>query len=855
MTENPIPTEVTETPTEVSFFKHRLAPLGVTDANNQFEIFDSEAEFPRPSTYEVPIFSEDRNGNIQILYWTIEGELIKYFHQGDGKISQINGRWKNYMTKRLKEPKGDMKYSMPQGQPTAPWFHPNLVQKYKDATPITTLYLTEGVFKGWAGCENGVDVVALSSITHYGDSEKKLHGDIVRLIETCQVQNIVVLWDGDCLNISDKDLTRREPLTRRPTGFYKAAKTISLLVSKINFDKTRQHPSVYLMHPNSENLPNRPKGLDDVLVEPELQKAKTQILIDLKALNTEGTRHFSCVNITESSRDMYRHFYLHDVNVFYDRHKVKIGLNEFYFHADKHKYNDDREELELLMPGWAQTLRWIGDDFFDLRLAPGAVHERRKLIPIKIGTLKNLYGADFLKYIKNSHHVAFTNVPDHFDYQEVLEKEGRKYYNRYFPFRHVAAEGNFPKTIAFLKHIFGDYMVKHKNGKEIKSWELGLDYVQHLLLNPTQILPVIVLYSPENNTGKSTYGKWLHRIFGDNAVFISNHDLQSEFNDTFADKLLAICEETLLERKKEAERIKALSTQPQILVNTKGVSAYSIDFFCKFQFYSNNKRMIYVTKHDERFWIIQVPKSKVDNPRLLDEMTLEIPAFINFLKTRELATANESRMWFHPSLIRTQAFEETVKVNEPSEATNLREELREMFLQEPDMDTIEMTMKDIQKEFFSAKTSQKWITEILKDYLLVDLERDDKGVAVNRRGKYTKYELCESKFGDAPTFEIRRIEKPTRGRHYVFNRTDLIDPKQDGDFTEGVEEGEPQAPKLFSQLEIDRETLVALKIQHDDLRAQNRPRTEVANKIEKLKTKIAEQEEADKSEGTAVIPF
>lgn len=794
------PTQVIQETQDISFFKNRLAPLGVTDENNKFTVYDSEAEFPRPSHFDVPIFSDDAQGNIQILYWNIEGELLKYFKSGDGKMSAVNGVWKNYMLKRLKEPKGDMKYQMPQGQPTAPWFHPSLCEKYKAGETIETLYLTEGVFKAWAGCEHGVDVVGLTSITHYADKERKLHGDIVKLIERCKVEKVVVLWDGDCLNISEKDLTRREPLTRRPVGFYKAAKTVSLLVSKIKFAKSRQFPSVFLMHPNSHTMPNAPKGLDDVLIEPEMQAAKTAVLIELKAVDIVGGRFWSCINITESSRDLFRHFGLHDVNVFYDRHKLKIGNNEWYFHEDKYKYNDQKEELELLMPGWAQTLRWIGDDFFDLRLAPGAVHERRKLIPIKIGTLKNLYGNDFLKYIKAAHHVAFTNVPDHFEYQEVLEKEGRKYYNRYFPFRHVPIEGRFPQTMMFLKHIFGDYKVTHTNGKEYDSWELGIDYVQQLLTNPTQILPVIVLYSPENNTGKSTFGKWLHRIFGDNAVFISNHDLQSEFNDTFADKLLAICEETLLERKKEAERIKALSTQPQILVNTKGVSAYSIDFFCKFQFYSNNKRMIYVTKHDQRFWIIQVPSAKSDNPHLLDEMTAEIPAFIHFLRNRKMATENESRMWFHSSLIRTQAFDETVKVNEPAEATNLREEIKEMFLQESDMLTIEMTMKEIQREFFTAKTSHKWITEILKDYMMIDLERDDFGVAINRRGKYVKYELAETTFAGLQNLEIKRVEKPTRGRHYVFKRGDFVDANKDGDFVDTETSEKAKEQTEFTQL-------------------------------------------------------
>jgi Family of unknown function (DUF5906) len=139
----------------------------------------------------------------------------------------------------------------------------------------------------------------------------------------------------------------------------------------------------------------------------------------------------------------------------------------------------------------------------------------------------------------------------------------------------------------------------------------------------------------------------------------------------------------LLERKRDAERIKAMSTAKQMSVNPKGSAQYTIDFFCKFIFNSNNKRMIYVSRHDERFWIVKVnPFVGKDNPNLLEEMIAEIPAFIHYLKNRPLSTAQESRMWFHPSLIRTDALEEAVKVNEPQEASDLRERIRDMFLQE-----------------------------------------------------------------------------------------------------------------------------------------------------------------------------
>ena len=195
-------------------------------------------------------------------------------------------------------------------------------------------------------------------------------------------------------------------------------------------------------------------------------------------------------------------------------------------------------------------------------------------------------------------------------------------------------------------------------------WEVGLDYVQLLLNKPTQQLPIQIFYSPENNTGKSTYGKWLRYIFGNNLVKISNKDLKGNFNAHFMDKLLIWCEETLLEKKEQSEALKDMSTSERIMMNTKNVSQYEIDFFGKFIFMTNNERMIYLGKHDIRYWIRRVPMLTTDDPNFLDKLKHEVPALIHLLKDREMVTQNESRMWFKPSLYLSKEFQDTVRINE-----------------------------------------------------------------------------------------------------------------------------------------------------------------------------------------------
>ena len=764
-----------------SFFEQRLLPLGVTDKTNKVTVRNKDYEHPMPEWQEVDIFTEDKDGNIEITYTRLNGDLITWTHMGDGGMSHANGKTKTYYTKRLKEPKGDMKYWMPKGQGTFPWWSTLMMQQYADKEKVETIYLTEGVFKAYAGGVQGIPVVGLGSITHYANSEGDLHEDIKRFIIDCRVENVVVLWDGDCTNISNKALATREDLTRRPRGFFNTIKAINKLVSKLEIPKEQPKPAVHFMHIKPDNFADKPKGLDDLLIS---AKAAGKIDAVVKDIGIKATGPFFYrYELAMGMPALLRYFNLTDAELFFNAHNQLIGNKDWFFKKDQYRWDDTNDKLQLMAPGWAKQAKWIGDEFFEEELAPGAIRQRRRLTKRDKSTMAALYGKNFLNYLE--HYSGFCNVPDHFNYQRVFEVENRRFYNRYFPFPHVPEAGKCDTIINFVKHIFQDTKIPHGDtGVEYTGWEMGLDYIQLLLTKPTGFLPVVCLFSLENATGKSTFGDLMHYLVGDNAIQIGNADLQSDFNETYSDKLLAICEETLLERKKDAERIKALSTSSQISVNPKGQRQYSIDFFCKFMFFSNNRRMIYLTKHDERYWVIEVKKAKTKDIDLFDKMKAEVPAFLDFLRNRELHTKAEGRMHFHPSLIRTSAFYNAVKVNEPQAATDLRDEIAEMFYDDASLKRIEMPMKEIKLQFFSEKTSTKWVGEILRDYLNIDLKRQEDGTTKSERGHYfrsTWVELDED-------FVQEKVS--WKGRPYVFLREDFVE--------EGVqafsEESEEQQP-------------------------------------------------------------
>ena len=62
-----------------------------------------------------------------------------------------------------------------------------------------------------------------------------------------------------------------------------------------------------------------------------------------------------------------------------------------------------------------------------------------------------------------------------------------------------------------IGHLWEEYKKRVDSGEDAGKVldELGLDYVQLLYQQPTQILPILCLVSKKNETGKTTFAKWL----------------------------------------------------------------------------------------------------------------------------------------------------------------------------------------------------------------------------------------------------------------------------------------------------------------------------------------------------------
>ena len=274
-------------------------------------------------------------------------------------------------------------------------------------------------------------------------------------------------------------------------------------------------------------------------------------------------------------------------------------------------------------------------------------------------TLRQDYGKDYIGSVPK--YDGFCTVPEHIGYLPVVGK----FLNLYEPIDHRPKEGDFSHIQSLIRHIFGE------------QYELGMDYLQLLYLQPIQKLPILLLVSEERNTGKSTFLNFLKALFQNNVTFNTNEDFRSQFNSDWAGKLLIVVDEVLLNRREDSERLKNLSTTLSYKVEAKGKDRDEIAFFAKFVLCSNNEYLpVIIDAGETRYWVRKIERLQSDDTDFLQKLKAEIPAFLHFLQHRQLSSEKESRMWFAPSLLHTEALQKIIRSNR----NRLEIEMQELIL-------------------------------------------------------------------------------------------------------------------------------------------------------------------------------
>lgn len=698
------------------YFSERMALLGITDDMLTIELYTDS--FANAEYHKVPnakkiykIFMPNEKG-IGILLYSIMGE-VQWFRSNEGKQKTKEYRQTRLLHPKIKKDNSIQKYEIPRGQKTVPFFPPALLCKYATGEEIEILYLTEGHFKAFKSMMHGINCVGLPSITCLKDGEGLMHDDILKVIKKCNVQKVVWLHDGDCRNITAKELTDHIDLAMRPHIFYKSVEAFHDIMSK-------EGVRLYFGHINTIELEGNPKGLDDLLCicgDEEKEKVAQEFNdFRIQRAGFYAGTYLTRIEISRSTSAAFKYFLLDNVDEFYRFHyeyRPELRNTSFKFFGTTYRYDEQSSTCTIVTPKGASNYFRVGDTYYQYVEIPDQWNniirsfERREK-----KTIQDDNNKDIFKHVPKF--TSFCNVPSHSDYRQVIHN----CYNLYHPLDWEPDEGECPHTLKFIKHIFGfEQVLLEPNNPDsgVERWELGMDYLQLLYQRPQQILPILCLVSIERQTGKTTFGDWLKELYKENMAIVGNADLKSDFNAHWVSKLVVMVDETKVEKEIVLEKLKSLSTAKNAIWNSKGKDQKSIHIFTKFILNSNKvDDFIRIDKEEIRFWVIKVPRLSDEerDVKLLKKMVTEIPQFIYYLSTRKLKAAEKERHWFESRLLVTDALRTVVANSKVTLEKQIEIAFTELFEASGEIE-ITMPLTDIAM-LVKQQNNKSYVSEILK---------------------------------------------------------------------------------------------------------------------------------------------
>ncbi len=713
--------------TEKTYCEIRLSELGISPEQNKvitsFECFDDYIERP----YDV--FKAGKKDSIEILHVRLEG-MATYMK---------NGKEMPYIVERSNpESANTNKYKAPFGAKSELFLPPILLKKYKEKEEINTLVITEGQFKAMKGSIHGIDCIGLLGIHNYTSEDKKgnkiLDSQIVQLIKTCKIKNVILLLDNDCLTVKYEE---NKDLWKRPNSFFSAVNNFRELTKELDID-------VYFAHICTDLTP---KGLDDLLVANKGNETEIRDCL----LSKKNTEYFSFLKFDFGSSDKLRNYFkIKESNdfpcrIFYEYYKEELKGKEFLYKGVFYKGLD--EEVEEVASGDILNYCRVGDHYYKQVEKPTKDGKFEiDFIRRDKSTIIDDLGRKSLKRIAK--YEDFICIPSHIEYKQSI----RGFYNKYRKINFTPQKGNCENILKLIRHIFGD-----------AHYDFALDYCKLLYEKPHKNLPILLLESELRNTGKSTFGELLIIIFGNNAIKLGNLDLQNDFNSFWVQKLLIVVDEAEFPSSSIEQMIKRLSTEKgKVVTNEKGKAQQSVDFYGKFIFITNEEgRALKISKGETRYAVFRVPGLQESNPYFDELIQEEIPAFLQFLLDRPLIHPERGRMYFDFSIYETPYLHQYFESSKPSIAKTISNHVQECFLNLPNSNELLFSAKDLydclKKQ--DSQITEKEIRDKLKTYYKMEPQESQ---------RYLMFDL--EQFGYANDDYTRR----RNGRPYLFERAKWI---------------------------------------------------------------------------------
>lgn len=346
----------------------------------------------------------DRKGDdAVILYYDLDGRQVTFTLDNDKAAVERNYfRVRYQFPEEHKDKKGRaMKYRSPAGSPTFLYFPEAIRSAYRTGEAIDTLYIQEGEKKAEKACKHGIMSVAVSGIQNLG-LKGTLPEDMIRLIEKCQVKEVIFLLDSDCFDLTST-ITVDDPIERRPRNFYYAIRNYKEYMNRL---KNRNlWVEVYFGYVLKNEKGD--KGIDDLLTN-TLKGKEQQLLEDINTAKNEKNLLGKYVQLhkitTRTDAQIQEIWSLQSSHEFCKKYyEVLKDIPEFTFGKRKLRFNAEGE-IESAQPIEPDEIFWKE------RTRRGS--DEKEYNFFYSGVLRFLEHRGFYRYKKPSRDYDFIHVED-----------------------------------------------------------------------------------------------------------------------------------------------------------------------------------------------------------------------------------------------------------------------------------------------------------------------------------------------------------------------------------------------------------------------------------------------------------
>ena len=207
-----------------SYCETALAEVGLTqdDVTAKIKRDNKFINHPTFRSGTMDQFGRVTAGDDMIIeYFDLDGKEVTYLKKGSNKEEPFYRiRWQN-PSLHLDASGNPYKYHSPKGGGTHLYIPQAIRSAYKVGKKIKTLFIQEGEKKAEKCCKHGIMSVGISGI-HCIANNNALPSAFQQLIQKCEIENIILLFDSDWDEISS-NIRTGDNVDKRPRTFMQAA--------------------------------------------------------------------------------------------------------------------------------------------------------------------------------------------------------------------------------------------------------------------------------------------------------------------------------------------------------------------------------------------------------------------------------------------------------------------------------------------------------------------------------------------------------------------------------------------------------------------------------------------------------